>query len=336
MMINLFKYFGSKKVGLALGSGGSKGISHIAVIEFLSRLGIPIDLIAGSSIGSIIGSLHACGSLERFKYDLLALKKSEMISLFDPVFPKSGLIEGEKFISYLSNYIPKSARLEDLSLPLYIVATDFFSGDTIVFDSGSVLDAIRASISIPGVLVPVRHGPTLLVDGGVANPLPITVLKDRGAAFTIAVNLHPTVEKVKYTELFKESSRKDVDAAENNRRQPAGQENGKRAVFPPENGDSDRGIMHYFDNWFRAKENEKQEEKLPNIFEVIGQSIDIMEYMITEMILRYHAPTVLIEPNLVEMKTLDFSNARMALDEGTKAAELAERAVRRKIKRYVS
>ncbi|HOS40460.1 MAG TPA: patatin-like phospholipase family protein [Spirochaetota bacterium] len=334
-MFNLFKLFGAKKVGLALGSGGAKGIAHIAVLEYLSSMGIPIHMLAGSSIGSVISALYACGSLTRFRNDLLAMKKSDMISLFDPVFPKSGFIEGDRFIEFLSRYVPTTARLEDLSIPVNIVATEFFTGKTVVFDSGPVLDAVRASVSIPGVLIPVRRGQSLLVDGGVTNPLPIDVVEHMGADLTIAVNLHPTVVKTKF-ELLRNNPVNGAGGTE------TGKMNFKQAA--PDNepdaelssdGEKDRGIMRYFDKWFRTRESEKTEEKFPTIFEVIGQSIDIMEYMITEMTLQRHRPTVLIEPNLIEMKTLDFLQARSALDEGTRACERQGKALLRKIKRRV-
>ena len=193
-MLRLLNIFKNKKVGLALGSGGSKGMAHIAVIEYLEALGIQVRMISGASIGAVIGAVYAAGSLPQLKKDLQRMQRREMMSYFDIVFPKSGLLEGKRIVEFLKKYISEKATFDDLRIPLGVVATDLYNGQPVVLKSGRVLDAVRASISIPGVFVPVSYNETLLVDGGVANPLPIDVVRGMGANITIAVNLHPTVQ----------------------------------------------------------------------------------------------------------------------------------------------
>ena len=191
IMSNPLKFFGNRTVGLALGSGGAKGLSHIAVVEYLRSMEIPIHMIAGSSIGAVVGAIYCVGALDRFKQDILKLTLREMLKYMDPVVPRSGLIEGKGFVKFLERYVPPAALLEELEVPLAVVATDYATGAPVVFRSGNVLEALRASVSIPGVLVPVRYRDTLLVDGGVSIPLPISVVRGMGAGLTIAVNLHP-------------------------------------------------------------------------------------------------------------------------------------------------
>lgn len=178
-------------VGLSLASGGAKGAAHIGVIEALEELGITIECIAGASIGAVVGAAYACGSLKRFRKALLGMTGRKMLKLVDPVFPGSGFVKGEKLIAFLADFIPKEARFEDLPLPLVVVATDFYSGQRAVFSRGPILAALRASMSIPGVFLPVKIGERLYVDGGAADVLPIDLPRTLGARRVIAVGLHP-------------------------------------------------------------------------------------------------------------------------------------------------
>ena len=157
-MLDVFKFFKKKKVGLVLGSGGSKGIAHIAVIEYLESLEIPVSLISGSSIGALIAAVYASGSIQELKRDVMKMNRREVRSYFDPVFPFSGLMEGRKLKEFLARYIPVDAKIEDLRIPIGVVATDLYSGNAVVLRTGNVIDAVRASISIPGVFVPVKYG----------------------------------------------------------------------------------------------------------------------------------------------------------------------------------
>lgn len=331
-MINPLKYFTNRRVGLALGSGGSKGIAHISVIEHLEALNIPIDVIAGTSIGALIGALHAAGSLKAFKEDLLKMQWKEMLSLVDPVFPKSGLLEGKRFIDYLTRYIPKDYEFKDLSIPLYVVATDLYSGAAYVFNSGNLLEAVRASISIPGVLIPVKYKDTLLVDGGVANPLPVDVLKKQGCGLTIAVNLHPTVYKNRLKNIVKKIIKRD-----NYHDGASGvtiiQDEDLPTTSPSGNGSREKWFKS-LEAWF-APGKKKEKETTPNIFAIIAQSIDIMEYMNTMLTLKFYSPSVLIQPDLLNIPTLDFTHSARALMEGHQACLRERMTLKRKIQMWV-
>jgi NTE family protein len=329
-VFNPLKYFRKHKVGLALGSGGSKGIAHIAVIEHLQSMGIPIDMIAGSSIGAIVGALHCCGSLERFKEDLLNAKVREMISLVDLVFPRSGFIQGNDFVEFMKKYIPADARIEDLDTPLCIVATDYNDGKAVLFQSGNVLQAMRASMSIPGVFIPLKSGETYLIDGGVANPLPVNIVKKMGANLTIAVNLPPTL-KHRFRSPLKEAAtkgHKDIDPATvqimnaDHNLEKSSKENG-------------RSWLETFHGWLKREKKKDEKEEYPGIFEVITQSIDIMEYVNTTLMLKYNSPTVLIEPAVLDFKTLDFTKAEEIMKRGEEACQKANYALKTKVKLWV-
>ena len=183
-----------KKIGLALGGGATRGLAHIGVLAVLEKEGIPIDLIAGTSAGAIVGSLYAqdrdAGQIKELALDLA---KHKLAHFIDPSLPKTGLIKGKKIKGLLASFIGDDIRFSDLKIPFACVATDIETGEEIVIDRGSVPEAVRASISIPGIFTVVKRGGRFLVDGGLVNPVPVSVVKDMGADFIIAVNVIPDV-----------------------------------------------------------------------------------------------------------------------------------------------
>jgi NTE family protein len=331
-MFNPLKYFRNRKVGLALGSGGSKGIAHISVIEYLLSRQIPIDFIAGSSIGAVIGVIYSIGKLDKFKKDILKANRRQLIKIFDPVFPKNGLLEGKGFYEFLKNYIPEETSIEDLKIPVNILATDFNTGNSVVFRKGNILEALRASMAIPGIFVPVKYKSTFLLDGGVANPLPINVAKMMGAGITIAVNLHPRVEKKRWKSFVKSRVKKssflidssDIEIIE---------ESDNKIFIPIKKGTN--SYFKFVEKWLGTNDDEPYKMKTPNIFETISQAIDIMEYMNTRLMLKYNSPSVLIEPEDLEISSLDFTEIPVLLKEGYEACYRSRRAISRNVKFWV-
>ncbi len=182
------------KVGIALGSGGARGLCHIGVLDILQSLGIRIDFISGASVGALVGAFLAAGKLEELKEFAAPLTRKESFKLADLMFPTSGLIEGKKIEGFLREHLG-TVRIEDLKIPFACVATDFYSGREVILGSGDLVRAVRASISIPGVFKPVVVDTKLLVDGGVVNPVPVQVVRDLGAEFIIAVDICPEISK---------------------------------------------------------------------------------------------------------------------------------------------
>ncbi len=180
-----------KKVGLALGGGGGRGIAHIGVLEVLEREKIPIDMIAGTSAGAVIGALLAQG---KNTDDMKALAQNwdwkHRAQAIDLTLPRSGFIAGRKVKAFLKNIIG-DVQFNELKLPFACVATDILTGEEIVINHGSVLEAVRASISLPIIFTVARWQDRYLVDGGLVDPVPVSVLKDMGADIIIAVNVTP-------------------------------------------------------------------------------------------------------------------------------------------------
>jgi NTE family protein len=181
-----------KRVGLALSGGAARGIAHIGVLDVLHKEGIPIDMIAGTSAGAIIGAIYAF-QLETDKMLEFALdpswKKASIMS--DPSLGRSGFLKGKKIEHLLTGFMGGDIDFNDLKIPFNAVATDIDTGEEIVISSGSVMDAIRASISLPGIFKVVERDGHFLVDGGLTTPVPIEVVRRMGADFIIAVNVNP-------------------------------------------------------------------------------------------------------------------------------------------------
>ena len=175
----------NKKIGLALGGGGAKGLAHIGVLKYLEEKNISIDYVAGTSIGAIIGALYCLGH-KASEIEKIA-KTTDFKKLFDPTLPKKGLIKGEKVELYL-RHLFENKKFSELKKPLYIIASDLTNFQEVIFKEGDLTKAVRASISIPGIFHPVINKKTILVDGGLVNNLPIKTLKNK-ADFIIAVNL---------------------------------------------------------------------------------------------------------------------------------------------------
>jgi len=182
------------KVGLALGSGAARGLAHIGALTVLKKEGIPIDMIAGTSAGAAIGALYARGKdVNLIKRLALDLSQMRLYPLADLTLPRTGFIGGRKIADWFRSVIGSNVQFSDLKIPFACVAADIMTGEEIVISEGSVIEAIRASISIPGIFTPAKIEGRYLVDGGLVNPIPVSILQQMGAEFIIAVNVLPDI-----------------------------------------------------------------------------------------------------------------------------------------------
>lgn len=176
------------KIGLALGSGAAKGLAHIGVLKSLEKHSIPIDYIAASSIGAIMGAHYSrFRDIQRLEEAVLKFDRKKGIELFDFTIV-GGIIKGNKTETFLSELL-ENANFQDLSIPISIVATDFNTAQQVIFNNGSLIKAIRASIAVPAIYQPIHYLDKLLADGGLSNPVPVSVVASMGSDITIAVNL---------------------------------------------------------------------------------------------------------------------------------------------------
>ncbi|MGE5704444.1 MAG: patatin-like phospholipase family protein [Clostridia bacterium] len=187
------------KIGLALGSGGARGFAHIGVLKVLEEYEIPVDYLAGSSMGSMVAAFYANGIKPHMMEKLaLNLKRKHWL---DVIVPNLGFVAGQK-IKELIRLLTHGKHIEQLDIPLAIVATDIERGERVVFKEGPVDQAVRASISIPGIFVPEKVNGRVLVDGGVIDRVPITVAKELGADIVIAVDVAQFDTQIQVNSIF--------------------------------------------------------------------------------------------------------------------------------------
>lgn len=290
-----------KKIGLALGSGSARGWAHIGVIEALIDSGLEIQYVAGTSMGALVGAVFASGKLDRLKEIVLQLDWRQILSFVDITLPRSGLIDGKKVSSFIRRYV----HIEDINcLPVKFsaVSTNLNTGQEVVISEGDIIEAVRASISVPGIFTPVIKDNAVLVDGGLVNPVPVNVVRDMGAEFVIAVNLnHDIIEKKGYSN-SQSNSRKSI--VENNKVKnlalKALNEKFEKIEVP---------VLKQIKKWI-------SKEPVPNIFEILLSAINIMEAQITTSRLKINPPDILIHPRLGHIRFLEFNRAEEAIDAG--------------------
>ncbi|CEJ13618.1 NTE family protein RssA [bacterium YEK0313] len=176
-------------IGVALGGGSARGLAHIGVLRALMRAGYTPDVIAGTSIGAVVGGLHAAGKLDALADWATSLKRRDVISLVDIAISGGGLMGGSRVARLLEREIG-DIRIEDLPIPFAAVATEIGTGHEVWLTRGLLMTALRGSYALPGILPPVRIGGRWLMDGALSNPVPVSVVRALGARLVIAVSLN--------------------------------------------------------------------------------------------------------------------------------------------------
>jgi NTE family protein len=186
-----------KKIGIALGGGSARGFAHIGVLEILDKENIPVDMIAGTSAGAIVGALYAQGmSAARIKEIVLEMDWLRRMQLVDISLPKTGFLAGKKITELLKSLIG-DVEFSDLKMPFACTATDIMTGEEIIINKGPVLEAVRASISVPIIFSALKYNGRFLVDGGLVDQVPVDVVKDMEPDITIGVNVTPRISNTR-------------------------------------------------------------------------------------------------------------------------------------------
>ncbi|MEN9231745.1 MAG: patatin family protein [Thermostichus sp. DG02_5_bins_236] len=304
-----------KKLGLALGSGGARGWAHIGVIRALERAEIPIDYIAGASIGAFVGAIYAAGELDELEEFVRDLNWKMILSLFDVVFPTCGLLDGNKIYDLLTEHLQELC-IEEAGIPFCCVATDLITGKEVQLRSGKMADAVRASISIPGIFTPLQYEGRYLGDGGIVNPVPVQVVREMGADIVIGVNLN----HVDPVDLEPQPEETEVETEVEETFQRRQRLNATGEVIEEETNFITRirkryrslqeGIQEKISQWI------PDEPSGPNIFDVIGTTLNVMEQSITRSILAQYPPDLLLQPKLSQYSIFDFHEADAIIREG--------------------
>lgn len=285
------------RIGLALGSGSARGWSHIGIIEALGEAGIEPDIVCGTSMGAFVGAAYVAGRLDELKLWVEGVNLREIVRLLDLRLLGGGLLDGRQIVGFL-NRLGVTEPIESYEKRFAAIATDLMTGRELVMKSGPIDQAVRASISLPGIFKPCLVDDCWLVDGGMVNPVPVSACRELGADIVIAVNLN------------------DNRVGRRVRRQkPA--ENGDR----PRNDLLDR-VRGQMPEAIRRPADMMAARLLgtgnaaPGYFEVLTNSINIMQAQITESRLAVERPDIVLAPNLREIGIMEFYRGREAIEAG--------------------
>jgi NTE family protein len=290
------------RLGLALGGGAARGWAHLGVLQALEEAGIRPDFIAGTSIGSLVGAAWASGGLADLRTAVEALDRRTLMTFLNVALPASGRMDGR----FLEAVIGRSIRVRDfadLDVPLAAVATDLSIGQEVVLREGDLLQAVRASCGVPGMFRPVRRNGRFLIDGGLVNPVPVTVARDMGADRVIAVDItHHIVEDGPYLVRVDDT---EEPVAEAERPLPAW-----AAKFLPAAG-------------LPFRKRTSSIPATPNLREVLLSAVAISEVTLSDLRLRADPPDLLIRPRVGHIPFLDFTRGREAIAAGYDATREA-------------
>ena len=323
-------------VGLALGSGSARGWAHFGVLHAMRELGMSPDIICGTSIGSLVGAAYAAGEMDRFEQWVLSLGMRKVFGFMDFNLG-GGMIKGDKIIDFLREHFVQES-MEELGAPFGCVATDLHSGAEVWLRKGSLADAVRASIALPGLFKPVVHEGRMLVDGGLVNPVPVSLARAMGADIVIAVDLNADIMRRHMRPLETTSSvrvsTRHVDLAKLDPEMAvqAGLEQG------PEEA-ARRGWRARFRRTTTTttttttvptaaagsglSSGVADSMRVPSLANVVLASVNIMQMRITRSRMAGDPPELLIAPRLAQIGLMDFHRAREAIDEGYAAARAA-------------
>ena len=282
------------RLGLALGAGSARGWAHIGVIRALEERGVKPDVVCGTSIGALVGAAYASGELDRLEKWVTGLAWTTVLRLMDLTW-RGGLIRGTRLFTLFRGII-EDRDIAELPLTYGAIATELESGRELWLRRGNVLEAVRASCAMPGLFAPVVRDGVVLVDGGLVNPVPVSMCRALGADLVVAVDLS-------WGKLGPYRREPDADRAPR---------------------DAPGWLERVRPGWLKAKGEAKAKPELPSIpsiFNVFMTSLDIVEMRVARSRLAGDPADVLITPILPDFATMDFHRAREAIDEGRAAVE---------------
>jgi NTE family protein len=305
------------KIGLALGSGSARGWAHVGVIRALEEAGIKPDIVAGASVGSLVGAAYASEQLPTLEQWIRSLTKRDVWGLLDTAFSRGGVMRGNKLMRAIGEQI-KDFDIENLPIPYGAVAADLHTGQEVWLQQGSMLNAVRASSGLPGLFAPMWHQQRWMIDGGVVNPVPVSMCRALGADFVIAVNLNAHYGKPqRFTKTSSQQDSRHEITEEEAREQAKSWGNLERWT------EMMNGLIDNFRGDQEADEQTKPGENPPGLFDVIAGSINIMQDRITRSRTAGDPPDVMLNPNLSHFQLMDFHRAAEAMDVGREVVHRA-------------
>ncbi|MGB1256048.1 MAG: patatin-like phospholipase family protein [Thiolinea sp.] len=295
------------RIGIALGSGSARGWSHIGILQQLNDMGIRPEIVCGCSIGSIVGAAYVAENLNKLEKWALSFSKLDMMRYFELKTSFNGVIHQQKLREVFHQHIcAEQQSIEGLKTQFATVATDLHSGQEIWLREDKVVDAVWASIALPGLFPPVSYHHRWLVDGGLVNPVPVSLCKAMGADIVIAVNLNSNVLSAMKKKKNPETAA-DTKAADNDE-QTSG-ESADNSLLSNVTGT----LKEYSNSLFP---NQKDENPPPGIVDAVAGSIYIMQDKITRSRMVGDPPEILLNPRVGDLGLLEFYRAEEAIQEG--------------------
>ncbi|MDH5736799.1 MAG: patatin-like phospholipase family protein [Gammaproteobacteria bacterium] len=293
------------KIGLALGSGAARGWSHIGVINALAEMGIEADVVCGTSIGALVGAAYVTGNLQPLEDYTLSLSRMKLARFFEINRSLKGFINKERFHDFLTEFVAADdARIERLNKPFGAVATDLESGREVWKTRGLVLEAVWASVAIPGMFPTVRHKDQWLVDGGLVNPVPVSVCRALGADIVIAVNLNGGLVG---KHLLKHRPPEEADETQ--------------VIVDNEPDREETTVMERIVDLARGYTasvftNNRSQDSSPSLYDAIAGSVNIIQDRITRSRMAGDPPDILLSPRLSQIGLLEFYRANETIEAG--------------------
>jgi len=282
----------SLRIGLALGSGSSRGWSHIGIIRALSEIGIEPDVVCGCSIGSVVGASYLAGNMDALEHWVCSLTQTDMVKFFEFNPFLRGFVDAKRLQTFFTKYLcEENTQFKDLSKIFATVSTDLETGREIWFTKGQVLSSVWASISLPGLFPPIQNQGRWLVDGGLVNPVPVSVCRALGADIVLAVNLNGDIVGKHFI------------------KQKANEDNEDDDVFST----FKKSVRNHSDSFF---EKLKGKDSPPKLLDAISGSINITQDRITRSRMAGDPPDILLSPKLAHIGLLEFHRAKEAIHEG--------------------
>jgi NTE family protein len=295
-------------LGFALGSGSARGWAHIGILHALAERGFVPDVIAGASVGALVGAARAAGRLDDLERWVCTLTQRDVWRLVDTTFRGGGVMTGNRLMEAIAAAIG-DAPIESLPVAFGAVATDLYTGEEIWLREGQYMTAVRASSGMPGLFSPTWHDGRWLIDGGVVNPVPVSMCRALGADVVIAVDLSRSVTNVaKRASEQSGAAAAHVPTASGSMESTASDEG--TAILKKWSGLVD-GLVESF----RARRTE------PGLLEVMGSSVNIMQDRITRSRLAIDPADLVLRPDLADFQLMDFHRAREAIETGRRHVE---------------
>ncbi len=298
------------RIGIALGSGSSRGWAHIGVLQALAERGIHPEIVCGCSVGSIVGAAYAAGNLDKLESWVLSLTRMELVRFFELNPSLNGFVKRDKLQQLFHTQVCDAAiQIEELPRKFASVATDLENGREVWFTEGAVLEAVAASISLPGLFTPYQHGKRWLVDGGLVNPVPVSLCRALGADIIIAVNLNGNV------------ARRYAHHTQSSRVAAKTQKNGDNATKADNLMESLTASLREYSSVLLPDSGKSKESSTPGLLDALAASINIMQDKITRSRMAGDPPEILLTPRLESIGLLEFHRAAEAIAEGRDTVE---------------